>query len=751
MKPTIVSFVLTQSRYYWRVIANAYRFLPHLFSVPLLMRTLFSPWKRVYRTKQIPGFSFEEFLGRTSFNIISAIIGCILRMTVLTVCMLLLLGLTILVAPIFLAFLLWVVTVKYPLLLLAPTEEEHKQRLREQFLRLRAIKPEYQPAASAWFSRWYETHRNKADWSGLDYLFALPPIGRDWHMGFSVTLDRYSTELTRPSTHAPQLVGRKKEIDQMEVILTKSAESNVVIVGIDGVGKHTIVEELAKRLYEGKTVSPLAYKRMLLLSTETILSTSSDPSGKRDLVRQMLEEAAGAGNIILVIDAIDRYVSEGIGRIDLTDVIEPFAKGRDVQMIGITTPTMYQTYLYPNGKINRLFQKVDVSEISREEAITILMDATPAMEARFRIIIPFDTIHAVVEKSENYITHIPFPEKAIELLDEACASASHEQLPKTVSLVTPEVIDAVLSQKTHIPTKLTQHTIAKLNTLESALSVRIIDQPEAIARVAAAIRRAFLVFGKRKKPMATLLLLGPTGVGKTQTAKELAAFFFDSETYLYRLDMATYQTKEDIHALIGTPDKRMPGILTQTIREHPYGVLLLDELEKADKGLRNIFLTMIDEGYFPDGAGELVNCKNLIIIATSNAGSDLLYQDMTNTARTHTARSMTDYLVEKDIFEPEFLNRFDEIILYRPLSVNSFVRIARLVLKSIVMEIKKQHNVRLVVTDAHLNGLIEGAYDQKFGARNMERILKTHIEDVVAKKIFSKEVKEGDTITLDKP
>lgn len=748
MKSTISSFALTQSLYYWRAITKLYRFFPKVCSAPLLIHTLFFPWKRVYLTKQIPGFSFEEFLGRASSNLISSIIGFILRMTVLTICMFLIMNLTILAVPAFLVFVLWVVLVRYPTLLLEPVEEESKRRLHDEFLRLRVIKPEYQPMGDAWFAHWYERNRKKADWSGLDHLFAIPPIGRDWHMGFSVTLDRYSIELTRPSAHAPQLVGRKKEIDQIEMILTKSAESNVVVVGKEGVGKHTIVEALAKRIYEGKSAGPLAYKRMLLLSTETILSATSDPSGKREIVRQMLEEAARAGNIILVIDTLDRYVSEGSGRIDLTDIIEPFAKGKDVQIIGITTPTMYQTYLYPNGKINQLFQKVDVYEISENEARTILMDATPAMEIRFGIIIPYDTIYTVVEKSEYYLTHIPFPEKAIELLDEACAFVSRKQAPKTVSLVTPDVIDAVLSEKTHIPTKLTEHTISKLNALEAALSSRIIDQPEAIARVAAAIRRAFLVFGKRKKPLATLLLLGPTGVGKTQTAKEIANFFFESQTHLYRFDMASYQTKEGIHTLIGTPDKRIPGLLTQTIREHPYGVLLLDELEKADKDLRNIFLTIIDEGYFTDGAGEPVNCKNLIIIATSNAGSDLLYQNSTNAASIHTAQSMTDYLVEQDIFEPEFLNRFDEIILYRSLSVRSFVRIARLVLESIITGIKKQHGVTLIVADAYLHSLIEGAYNQKFGARNIERILKTKVEDIVAQKIFAKEVTEGDTVTL---
>lgn len=748
MKPSIVSFIATQSIYYWRAVRNAYRFIPYFFSAPILLRTFFSPWKRVYFVKQTPGFSFEELFSRISFNLISIIIGCLLRVCLLTTCLLLLSVLSVLAPPLFIIFTVWTAAIAYPLVYIGQTQQERATRFKKEFLRLRVIKPEYQNAAAAWFTRWWDKHEKKEDWSGLDGLFSVPPIGRNWHMGFSVGIDRYSTELTYRNPHTTQLVGRKKEIDQIEQILIKSAESNVVIVGKEGVGKHTIVEELAKRLYEGKTIGPLAYKRILLLSTESILSASLDPNGKRKIVQDLLEEAANAGNIILVIDNVDRYVSDGVGRVDLSDVIEPYAKGSRVQLIGITTPAMYQTYMYPNGKISHTFQKVDVYEISKDEARIILMDATPDLEARFHVVIPFDTIDAIVEKSESYITHIPFPEKAIELLDEACAFVNHTQAANIISLVTPDVVDRVLAQKTHIPTKLTDATIVKLNTLETVLSDRIIDQNEATGKIAAAIRRAFLVFEKRKKPLASLLLLGPTGVGKTQTAKELATFFFDSEAYLYRFDMAAYQTKEDIRALIGTTDKRSPGLLTQTIREHPYGILLLDELEKADKNLINIFLTVIDEGYFTDSSGETVNCKNLMIIATSNAGSDLLYEDATKGASPRTTQAMTDYLIEHNMFEPEFLNRFDDIILYQPLGADSFLTIARRMLESLTTATKKQHGIALTVTDAYLTNLLNGAYDQKFGARNIERLLKTHVEDVIAKKLFAKEIKEGEAITL---
>lgn len=751
MKPNIFVFIQTQLTRYFTLFYNLCRFLPYYFSVARLLKTLFSPWKRVRMGKTKPGFSFNEFFGRVTFNLISSVIGLVMRLILLAVYICFQIILILLFVPCFVIFFVFSLCILYPVILLTPSEDAMKQKRRAAFVALRCEKPENKSAVETWFERYYHLYHTKSRWWELPFLFTLPPLARDWSMGYTVTLDQYGEELTQPKEYAHHFVGRQKEIEQIEQVLTKSSESNVIIVGEEGVGKHTIVEALARRIYQGTTARLLAYKRVIQVHMEKILSEHTDIHRKEELVRLIFEEAAGAGNIILVIENLDRYVTNGEGRMDLTGSMEPLAKTNKVQCIGITTPFLYQTYVFPNERIRRIFQKIDVHEITKEEAMIILMDATIDFEKKFRVLISYETVKAIVEKSEFYITYIPFPEKAIELLDEACAYLDQKRRSKHVVRLTTEIIDTVLSEKVHVPTKLTDDVAKKLTSLEDVLASRIIDQQEAIAKAASTLRRSFLLLGKRKKPFSALLFLGPTGVGKTQTAKEIAKFFFGSETYLFRFDMSSYQTREDVLRLIGSGEKNLPGLLTETLRNNPYGVLLLDELEKANKDLLNIFLTVFDEGYFTDGSGKPVDCKNLIIVATSNAGSDLLYTQMAKPEskdRMDSTNEMVDYLIEGKLFSPEFLNRFDQIILFQPLSRKSVINIARQELETITSLIQKQYGVTLTVSDEYLKNLIVTNYNEQFGARNMQRILRDDIEDLVAQRILEKKAKEGDTISL---
>jgi len=748
MRSDPFSYLFQNVSHFFAAFGNFCRFLPYFFSVSFLFKTLFSPWKRVYAVKTKPGFVFDEWVRVTSFNLISSCIGCLLRLFLVLTYLLIQILLFVLFFPSLILCVCATLVVFYPLSFFQPTEKEAKEQLKKNFFARRLLKEENRSAVASWFEQYYLTYVQKSQWWSLSQLFAIPPIARNWHMGFTVTLDRYGEELTKPTLYKHHLVGRKKEIDQIEQILSKSGESNVVIVGEEGVGKQTIIEELAKRLYYGQTTGLLAYKRMILILMEKILSGSVDKNQKEELIRQVFSEAAAAGNIILVIRELDRYVSPEPGRIDLSAVIEPFAKTSNVQCIGVTTPFLFQKYVYTNEKIRRIFQKIDVGAVSPDEALQILMDAAYTFEKRFPVILPYETLQAIVEKSEYYITHIPFPEKAVELLDEICATVSQRGKSDGASVIDPSMVDRVLSQKIHVPTTLSEDTKTKLRSLESALSEQIIDQQEAIQKTASTLRRSFLLINKRKKPFATLLFLGPTGVGKTQTAKTIAEFFFGSEKYLYRFDMSSYQSKDDIPLLIGSSDKNQPGLLTQSIRNNPYGVLLLDELEKANKDLLNIFLTIFDEGYFTDGFGKPVDCKNLIIIATSNAGSDQIYEELAQYVNRKEEGWLINYLVSKKIFSPEFLNRFDQIVLYRPLEKESILKIAKKEVQKIGITIQKLYHINMTVTDDFLSKLIDREYDRKFGARNMERLIHDNIEDTIAKMILEKKVKEGDTVTL---
>ncbi len=750
MKVSIFNFTAQKCREYFLAFGNLCRFLVYFYAVPHLFRTLFSPWKRVYVQKTGPGFSFNEFISRLSFNLISVTIGFILRLAIISIYLISQIIIIVLVLPAFFLFILLTVTVLYPVYLIRPTDQDVKQKMEQEFLKERLLKPENRSAVEMWFTRYYETYIHKTQWWLLHGLFDQPPLTQNWNTGYTVNLDKYATDLTRLLPHYRNLVGRKKEIDQIEQILAKSEESNVVLVGEDGVGKHTILEEMAKRMYLGKTSGYLAFKRMVEVHLDQLLSENIDTDRKKETVRQIFAEAVAAGNIVMVLNNFDQYVADAPGHIDLTSVIEPFVKTNRIQCIGVTTPFLYQKFVFPNTKIRDMFQKIDVFEISEDEAITIICDSAFDFEQKYHVLIPYEVIQTIIERSDFYITNIPFPEKAIELLDEICVNQVTKQDSRNVIPLTPEIVDEILSAKLHLPTSLTEDVRAKLTQLEPALASHIIDQPEAVAKTAASLQKSFVLIGKRTKPLATLLFLGPTGVGKTQTAKELAGFFFGSDKYLYRFDMSEFQSPDDIPKLIGSPDTGQPGELTEVIRNNPYGVLLLDEFEKADGKFINIFLTVLDEGYFTDGAGKQVDCKNLIIIATSNAGSELLYEQNSDTSTTAKPddRTLIDYIIREKIYSPELLNRFDEIVMFRSLTLPSILKIARQQVNAISQNIQKLHHIRLDVSDTYLSDIIIKSYDIRFGARDLERILQDSIENHITKLLLAKSVKDGNTISL---
>jgi len=437
---------------------------------------------------------------------------------------------------------------------------------------------------------------------------------------------------------------------------------------------------------------------------------------------ELLKEAETAKNIILFIDNFEKYL-------DLITSLEKYVKSNKLQIIAETTPFFYQKFIFPNEKANRLFEKIDVYEISKNQALEVVLEKFIDFENYHHVYLSYETILEIIDKSQFYITHIPFPEKAIDLLDSTCVYVKQKNKDKkTIPQVLPEDINQILTEKTHIPTTINSQLKEKLLNLETLLKSEIFDQDQAINKLSSSLRRSFLLISKRKKPLASFLFLGPTGVGKTQTAKAIAKVFFANknqkeEKYLIRFDMSNYQSKYDIPKLIGDINNNDPGLLTSAIREQPYGVLLLDELEKADKNLLNIFLTVIDEGYFTDGYGHHVDCKNLVIIATSNA------------------KSINE-------FSPEFINRFDGVITFSHLTVNTLKLIADKVLKQLSFDLYQLYKVKVKFKNETINELINKGYHPQYGARNLERVIKDEIEDKIAKMILSDKIKEEELIII---
>jgi len=735
-------------QYYWdslhnfgEAIINIFIFLPYFFSISALLKTLFHPWRNLIIKKAFVGFSFSDWANRFAFNFISCSIGAVMRLSIIAFYFILQTTFIMLLPFIALSFFLFT-PFFYFLSLTQKTTQEKKDIFKKKFIETHLLSNGNRLEVENWFEEYYKQHLKKIIWWKLQNLLSYPPLARDWAVGYTPILDQYSTNLATSSYlyYIKNIVDREKEITEIEQILTKSVESNVIIVGEEGVGKHTIIDALAKKIYLGKTNTFIMYRRILKLNMEKVLNEFVDQKKRENFFENLLKEAEQAKNIILFIDNIDKYITDGEGKINLTISLEKFAKSNFIQIIGVTTPFAFQNFVYSNEKISRIFNKVDVYEISKKEAENILLGAVYFFESLYSVYIPYETVKEIIDKSEFYLTSIPFPEKAVDLLDSACVYAKQK-------VVTPEIINTVLTEKTHIPTTMTKQIKEKLLNLEMLLFSRIIQQDEAIKKLSSALRRSFLLIGKRKKPLASFLFLGPTGVGKTETAKAIADVFFTDQIegeskYLIRFDMSEFQSKYDIPKLIG--DNNNPGLLTSTIRKQSYGVLLLDEIEKADRDLVNIFLTIVDEGYFIDGMGKRIDCKNLIIIATSNAASDILYSPISPISPI----SLIDELVKRRTFSPEFLNRFDGIIVFESLNQKSVKILTEKIVEKILIDIFKLYKVRVFVSEKTIDLVSKKGYDPRFGARNLERTIRDEIEDKIAKLIFENKAKPGETISL---
>jgi len=790
MRKSFVQYCKDRFKDLTEALTNLFIFFPYFFSVSTLLKTLFFPWKNLITKKTGRGFDFGEWASRTGFNLVSRLIGFWMRLSVLLFFLILEIGYVLFLPFIFIFFLLFL-PFDFLIYLLQKTDAEKKAQLQSVFIKNHLLKPENRYRVERWFEYYHHNFLTKTRWWKSNHLFNIPPLGRDWAVGYTPTLDDFCTDLTSTSYQGPikRIFGREEEIRAIETALTKTQSANVIIIGEEGVGKHTLVDDLAYHIYSGQTNPLLSYKRVLKLNLEKILSQTTDQKQRENLFEVLLEEANEAKNVIILIDDFDKYIAAGNDRVDLSLVIEKMARSQHLQLIALTTPFYYQKDIFPQDRLSHIFTPVIVKEMTREAAATIMLDVALRSEKRYRLTIPYETVLETVDKSDFYITAIPFPEKAIDLLDHAC-SFFLEKTPHLPSpLLTPDIIDLALAQLTHTPTQLSQGLKDKLNGLETDLGRQIINQPQAVGQLAAALRRSFVLLGKRKKPLASFLFLGPTGVGKTETAKAVNRLFF-GDAPLLRFDMSLYQTKQDIPNLIGSVQTGQPGLLTNALRNTPYGVLLLDEIEKADHDLLNVFLTILDEGYFTDGSGKRVDCKNVIVIATSNAGSDFIYQINAGTIggsrgrapdppssrssldfegqgsaggldrrsfsgggkeatdRIYRVDEVINLLISRRIFSPEFLNRFDGVVVYNPIDAQAGLSIARAKLQTIIRDIYQLYKVKIAVSDQLLQLTLANANYRQFGARDLERTLRQTVEDKIVKLILENKVKEGDSINL---
>jgi len=407
-----------------------------------------------------------------------------------------------------------------------------------------------------------------------------------------------------------------------------------------------------------------------------------------------LNEAVRAGNIILFVDNIDHLFEQREakpGALDLSALLLPYLQRSDFQLIGTTTYDGYHRWIESNPNLANVFERVEIKEPTPQQTLKIIEETALHFEARYKILILYQALKEIITLSDRYLGDRRFPEKAIDLLDEVCAFVAES---KKKSLLTEEDVAELITQKIHVPVKEAEvEEKEKLLNLEARLHQRLVNQEEAVKEIAESLRRARTGLTPENRPIGSFLFLGPTGVGKTELAKTVAEVYFGKEERMIRLDMSEFQTKESLGRLIGNPAEPR-GVLTEAVRRAPFSLLLLDEIEKSHPDILNVFLQVMDDGRLTDWQGRTINFTNLIIIGTSNAGTDYIQKELALGKRIEEIR---ETLVKEKIsnyFRPEFLNRFDAIVVFKPLGKKEIKEITKLLLKKLSAQLEQKGVVK---------------------------------------------------------
>ena len=574
-------------------------------------------------------------------------------------------------------------------------------------------------------------------------------LAKEWASGYTITLDKYSTDWTEIlRKNLPETIGHKKEIKMIERILSSRENNNVLLIGEPGTGRQRIIEALIKKSLLGKSLDEVNYKRVVELDMVSLLAGIEDIEEVEVILDKIFQEATTAGNVILVINEFHNYVGQVArpGIVDISGIIASYLQSPKFQIIAVTTYDGLHEHIEKNISLLSLFKKVEVSELSPRETLMILEDLTLILEKKYKKIISYPAIREIVSLTERYMPAFSFPGKAIEILDEVIIYVASSTKDK---IVLPKHVAQIITEKTEIPVgeiKLKEREL--LLNLEKLIHQRIINQDEAVNEVSAAMRRARSEITIRKGSMGTFVFLGPTGVGKTETSKALAEIYFGSEEQMIRLDMSEFQDSKDISRLIGSREEI--GLLTTPVRENPFSLILLDEIEKAHPNVLNLFLQVLDEGHLTDGRGRKVNFKNTIIIATSNAGYKIILKALKEKVEwTEVRQKLLDYIFANRIFRPEFVNRFDAVVVFSPLSKENLLDIAELMLEKLKNNLKEK-GIKFVINKPLKEKIVELGYNPVFGARAMRRVIQDKVENVLASALLANELKRGDRVEVSK-
>jgi len=635
-------------------------------------------------------------------------------------------------------------------------------------------------------------------------------------------LDSFSRDLTKMAEDGKldPIVGREKEIERVSQILSRRKKNNPILIGEPGVGKSSIAEGLALRIIQRKVSRLLFNKRVVMLDLASMVAGTKYRGQFEERIKALMNELEKEPDVILFIDEIHTMIGAGgaSGSLDASNMFKPALARGEIQIIGATTLDEYRKHIEKDGALERRFQKVTVEPASPEETLQIISNIRDKYESHHHVHYTEEAIKACVDLTSRYMTDRFLPDKAIDALDEAGSRVhiSNIVVPKEITDIEKKIVDIkdkknevvrsqkyeeaaklrdverqlqgsledarkkweeesknhrqtvtednvaeVVSMMTGIPLqKVSQNETDKLSKMYENIAGKVIGQDEAVKKIVKAIQRGRVGLKDPSKPIGTFMFLGPTGVGKTQLAKVLAKYLFDSEDSLIRIDMSEYMEKFAVSRLIGAPPGYVGhdegGQLTEKVRRKPYSVILLDEIEKAHPEVFNLLLQVLDDGQLTDSLGRKVNFKNTIIIMTSNTGSRQLKEFGTGVGfmtsnKVEKKDEESNSVIEKELkkkFAPEFLNRVDDVIMFNSLGKEDINKIIGIEMETLVGRVKLME-FELEVTQAASDYIAEKGFDPDYGARPLKRAIQKYVEDVLTEEIIQTNPEKGSKLILD--
>lgn len=570
-------------------------------------------------------------------------------------------------------------------------------------------------------------------------------MNRAWTARPTPTLDRYSTDFTAlaQGEEIGFLIGHDQEFDRLVGTLARPMNPNALLVGEAGTGKETLVAHLAFKLVKDEVPRALFDKRLVSLEINNLVAGAT-PDELSLRLQKIVEEITIAGNIILYIPEIHNLVkTSGTAYISAADALLPIIRSSTFPIVGATYPREFKEYIESRSDFTALFEVIRVEEISKADAERALTYDALLLEREYRLTISFGAIKKAVVLAHKYLRQKFLPSSAEELLKDALV----ETKKRDEKVVSADIVMDVLEAKVNIPVReATGVEAERLLNLEEMIHKRLINQDEAVKAISDALREYRSGLSRGTGPIASFLFVGPTGVGKTELAKILSRVQFGSEAMMVRFDMTEYQDKQSFYRFIGSPDGQISGALTDAILKKPYSLILLDEFEKAFPDILNLFLQVFDDGRLTDNLGRTVDFSNTVIVATSNAHSELVNEAL---SKGESMSDVADYLKKRlvDVFKPELLNRFSRVVVFKNLEPGDLEKIAVLNLEDLAQSVKNQ-GLEMEFEPAAIKQIVKLGYDPAFGARPLRRVIEEKIRAPLASAILENKLGRGDKVKL---